>query len=187
MIEIINKCCGGESCLLTPSPTWINSPAAPENATAMMSPAIPSLQRHKSTSVPSSQRANAPSHFLLPFVLLSPDGNSPVESPHMVKGELQCTLQSGILGFLPIGTATMASFLHSSSLLVTWKKLPWCTYMCICVHLWVSWCVIVYTHLSEGWFCVLRIPWLQCCWSAPLQKLPLEMLTSRVWCDETRR
>lgn len=50
---------------LPPSSTWINSPAAPENAAPMMSPAIPSLQRHKSTSCPSAKSTNAPSHFSL--------------------------------------------------------------------------------------------------------------------------
>lgn len=51
-----------------PSPpfsSWNYSPAASKNASTMMSPAIPSLQRHKSTSMPSAQRANATSRFFL--------------------------------------------------------------------------------------------------------------------------
>lgn len=63
------KICTHTHSTFNPSPTWINSPAAPENASTMMSPAIPLLQKHKSTSLPSVQRANTPSHFFLcPYV-----------------------------------------------------------------------------------------------------------------------
>lgn len=79
-----------------PTPTWINSPAAPENATAMMSPAIPLLQRHKRTPVPSAQRANVPSHFLrFPLCL---NDNSPAET--LMRAH---TLPLGIVGFWTTG------------------------------------------------------------------------------------
>lgn len=41
------------------------------------------------------------------FVPLSPNGNSPAESPHMDGGELQHSLQSDILRFLPTGIHRM--------------------------------------------------------------------------------
>lgn len=40
------KICTHTHSTFNPSPTWINSPAAPENASTMMSPAIPLLQKH---------------------------------------------------------------------------------------------------------------------------------------------
>lgn len=103
------------------------------------------LQSHhfKGTKAPRCHHHKEQMHPLTSsFVLLSLNDNSPVESPYMVKGELHSVLYNQVfLGFCPLAlctTATMTSFLYSSSILVTWKKLPWCrknlcTYMYICV------------------------------------------------------
>lgn len=119
------------------------------------------------------------------FVLLSPNGNSPAEGPYMVKGELhsvlyyQVFLSSCPLALTVCTTVTMTSFLFVISPSLTWKKLPWCEDLCVlasvllCVCAWVGSCAIVYLHLNERWLCVLRIPWLQCCWYVCPPKAPI--------------
>lgn len=134
------------------------------------------LQSHhfKGTKAPQCHQHKEQTHPLTSsFVLLSLNGNSHTESPYMVKGELHSVLYNQVfLGSCPLAltvctTVTMTSFLYSSSLLLTWKTAlvceDVCTYMCllcVCVSVceWVSFYVIVYTHLSAQ-----RIPWLQCC------------------------
>lgn len=124
------------------------------------------LQSHyfKSTKAPHCHQYKEQTHPLTSsFVPMSPNSNSPAESPYTVKGELQSVLYNQVfLSFCPLApitctTITMTSFLYPSSILLTWKKLPWRMNLCalkmrlVCV--WVNLCVIVYTHLSERWLC----------------------------------
>lgn len=126
------------------------------------------LQSHyfKSTKAPQCHQYKEQTHPLTSsFVPMSPNSNSPAESPYPVKGELQSVLYNQVfLSFCPLApitctTVTMTSFLCPSSILLTWKKLPWCMNLCaLKMHLVCVW-------VKGG--CAVRIPWLQCCqWTA---------------------
>lgn len=88
--------------LLPHPPTWINSPAAPENAPAMMSPAIPSLQRHKKhlggLSTKSKRTLSLPPLSFRPLMVIPP-----TDSPYTAQRELHSVLHNQVfLGFCPL-------------------------------------------------------------------------------------
>lgn len=123
-------------------PTWINSPAAPENVLTMMSPAIPPLQRHKSTLVPWAQKSKR--SLSLPPLSFCPLMVIPLQNVHTQWRENYIVYSTIRYSWVsahwhsPCTTVTMMSFLYPSSLLVTWKKLPWQANLCaLTCLLWV--------------------------------------------------
>lgn len=157
------------------------------------------LQSHyfKSTKAPQCHQYKEQTHPLTSsFVPLSPNSNSPAESPYTVKGELQRAVQSGILEFLPTSThyvhhcnndkLSLSLFsltdMKETALtheFVCTKNAP-CVrmseFVCNCVHAF-EWKVVVQWE-SHDYSAASRLH---------SQKPPLEILTSREWCDETRR
>lgn len=156
------------------------------------------LQSHhfKGTKAPRCHQHKEQTHPLTSsFVLLSPNGNSPAESPYTVKGELHSVLYNQVfLGFCPLALTVhhcnndkLSLFLFPLSDMKETALVREfvCTYMrLLCV--WVCSCLIVYTHLSERRLCVLRIPWLQCCWLPALQKAPIgnTLKQGMMWWDK---
>ncbi len=130
----------------TSSPTWINSPAAPENALLWCHLQSHHFKGTKNSSVPSAQGAK--SSLSLPLLSFCPLMVIPLQNVHTRQRENYTVCSTIRYSWVSAHwhslctTVTMTGFLYPSSLLLTWKKLPWRTNLCALTCLFCE-------HMSE--------------------------------------